>query len=162
MAAREQAVAHVRLHLGRQLDESQGVGHRGPVFADLGGDFLLREVELIDQLRITLGLLDRVKVFALEILDKRQLERRSVVHVADDDRHLGQAGYLRGSPAALPGDELVAALARPHNQRLHDAILADRLGQLVQRGIVKPVARLHCARENFADRYLIGRVAGRG
>ena len=60
VAAREQAVAHVRLHLGRQLDESQGVGHRGPVFADLGGDFLLREVELIDQLRVALGLLDRV------------------------------------------------------------------------------------------------------
>ena len=111
---------------------------------------------MIDQLRVALGLLDWVEVFALQIFHERQLERRSVVHVADDDRHLGQAGHLRGAPTAFAGDEFVTALARPHDQRLHDAVLADRLGQLVQRVVVESVARLHCARENCADRHFVG------
>ena len=127
VATGEQAVAHIRLNLGWQLDESQRVGHCGAVFADLGGDFLLREVELVHQLRIALGLLDGVEIFTLEILDKRQLKRRPVVHVSDDDRHRCQSGHLRGAPAPFTGDQLVAALARAHDQWLHDAILANRL-----------------------------------
>ena len=40
-----------------------------------------------------------------------------------DDRHVVQAGPLRGAPAPLAGDDLVAigASDRPHHQRLDDA-----------------------------------------
>ena len=47
VAAREHAVSHVSLHLGWQLGQAQGVGHGGPIFADPGGNLLLREVKLI-------------------------------------------------------------------------------------------------------------------
>ena len=47
VATGEQAVSHICLNLGWQLDEAQRVGHRGAVFADLGGNLLLREVELV-------------------------------------------------------------------------------------------------------------------
>src|SRR5262249_27338383 len=50
---------------------------------------------------------------------------------------------LGGAPAPLTGDDLVAlCVDRPHQDRLHQALLADGRGQLLERGVVHPRARL--------------------
>ena len=52
-------------------------------------------------------------------------------------------GDPRGAPAALAGDQLVAAVVeRADEDRLEDAVLADRRGQLVERRLVEGQARL--------------------
>ena len=87
---------------------------------------------------IGLGLLDRVEVLALDVLDQRDLERRGVVEVADDDRHFVQlrrrAARQRRSPATISITRLADG---PDDDRLEHAARADRLGQLVQRRLVE-------------------------
>src|SRR5207237_6872885 len=70
---------------------------------------------------------------------------------------LVQARELGGAEAALAGDDLVAlrlrarALERTHEDRLHDALAADALGQLVQRALVHAGARLVLAGLHLRD-----------
>ena len=56
--------------------------------------------------------------------------RSASLLVADDRRHLLEPGLLRGAPAALAGDQLVAAVGEgADEQRLDDAAGLDRGGQ---------------------------------
>jgi hypothetical protein len=56
-----------------------------------------------------MGLLDRVEVPSLEILNQGHLESHVVRHVANDDRNAAKTGSLRGTPATFASDELVAS-----------------------------------------------------
>ena len=85
MADRQPAVADEILDRQRQFQQPQRVGHDGAAFADLAGDFLLGELELFGQLRVAVGFLDGVEIFALEIFDERQFQHRAVIGLADDD-----------------------------------------------------------------------------
>ena len=132
VADREPAVAEVALDSGRQFEQAQGIGHHGAALADLGGDFLLRELELLDELRVALGFLDRVEVLALQIFDERQFEHRAVVGLADDDGDFRQAEQLGGAPAAFAGDQFEMAVAFADDERLDDALFLDGIGQFAQ------------------------------
>ena len=65
----------------------------------------------------------------------------------------GEPGALRRAPAALAGDQLVAAaLARAHEDRLQHAVLGQRRGQRVERRLVEAPARLRRVRLDELDR----------
>ena len=76
------------------------------------GDLFLREIETFGEALERLCLLDRVQVFALEILNQRHLERHFLWHVADDHGDPRQGGPLSRAPTALSGDQLKA---RPYS-----------------------------------------------
>ena len=82
VADRKPAFAHAGLDRRRQLEQAQRVGHHGAALADLGRHFFLRELKLLDELRVALRLFDRVEVLALEILDQRQFEHGAVIGLA--------------------------------------------------------------------------------
>ncbi len=107
---RELAVLHHGLHAVRQLQQAQRVGDVAAALADDLGQLLLAVVEALDQLAIARRLFDGVEVGALHVLDDGELEDLLVVELAHDDRHRVQPGLLRRAPAALAGDDLVAAL----------------------------------------------------
>ena len=113
MAGRQLARRDVGLHLRRQLGQPHHVGDMAAALADDLGDVFLAAFELVGQRVIALRLFHRVEVFALDVLDDRDLERVAVADVDRHDRHLVQAGDLRGAPAAFAGDDLEAILRRP-------------------------------------------------
>ena len=91
------------------------------------------------------GFLQRVQVAALKVLDERDFDTLGLAQVADHRRQLVEARPLRRPPATFAGDDLVgraAVVARPHHQRLDDALLADRGGQALDLGLVEVLARL--------------------
>ena len=110
------------LHLVGQLEQPERVGDARPVPADALADLLLRQPELLDEPSIALGLLERVEVRSLEVLDQRQLEGLGRRDVADHGGDLVQSRELRGPPAALTGDEAVVGPVPPHEDRLDDAL----------------------------------------
>src|SRR5206468_4295440 len=74
---------------------------------------------------------------------------------ADDRRHRRELRLARGAPAALAGDQLVAALeARPHDDRLHEALRADRLRESRHGFVVEPLARLLRVRMDLFERQM--------
>ena len=64
-----------------------------------------------------------------------------------------EPGQARRAPAAFAGDDLVRVRAeRPDEDRLEDAVLADRRGQLVERLLLEDHARLLGVRLDPVDR----------
>ncbi len=110
-------------------------------------------------------LLDRVEVLADHVLDQRRLQPLGLRLVADDRRHLLEPGLLGGAPAALAGDQLVAAVGEgADQQRLDDAAGLDRGGQGGQRLGVELGPRLAGVGFDQADRQFaqLAGVAGGG
>ena len=108
-----------------EVEQAQRVGDRRARPPDPVGDCSWREPELVDELAVGEGGLDRVEVLALEVLDERELELLAVGELADDRRDPVQAGRDRGPEATLAGDELVAVEGLGHEDRLDDAVLGD-------------------------------------
>src|SRR5690606_5454520 len=87
---------------------------------------------------------DRVQIRTLYVFDDGQFERGSVVDLAHQDRDIGEAGALRGAPAAFARNDLVLTWQRSgtHDDGLHDAVLADRLRQIGKVLVAKTASRI--------------------
>ncbi len=71
----------------------------------------------------------RVQILALYVLDQRHRQCRLVRHLSYNSRNVGEPGAASRSPTALAGDDLVATVRHgSHQDWLHHALLADRLG----------------------------------
>ena len=162
MADRQPAVADEFLHRFRQFQQPQRIGHDRAALADFRGDVLLRELELLRQLRIAVRLLDGVQVFALEIFDERQFQHRAVIGLAGDDGNFRQIQKLRRAPAAFAGDQFKKTAAFAHDERLDDALFADRIREFLQRLVGKILARLERAGPDAAQRHAPDALAGVG
>src|SRR6266542_588929 len=125
MALRDVAVVHCDLDGRICVEQPECVGDRRASSSDTFRDLVLREAELICELPIGMGLLHRVEVGTLDVLDQRQLELAAIGEVPDDCRDPLQSGHLRRSEAALSGNELVAVEHLGHEDRLQDAVLPD-------------------------------------
>ena len=106
------------------------------------GQLLLREAAAGEDGLEGVRFLDRAEVLPVQVLVDGQLERRVLVAVAERDRHLRQPGQLRCSAAPLSSDQAVAALVRADDERLEYAVLADRIGQLLEGALVEALARV--------------------
>jgi hypothetical protein len=97
---------------------------------------------------ISLRLLDRVEIGALDVLDQRDLERLGLAELAHDSGDLVEVCPLRGSPAPLAGDDLEAVAVGADHDRLDDSALLDRGGELRQCGLVEGAPGLAGVRLN--------------
>ena len=134
-----------------QPQQPHVVGDRRPILADRFGDLFLGQAELVAEAAIGVRFFDRIQILALDVLDERRGQQLVVGNVADDDRHLEEAGALRRAPAALAGDDLVAVLRLAHDDRLDHAVRPDRAGQLVDPPVVHVRARLELVRPQQVD-----------
>src|SRR5689334_13179531 len=124
--------------------------------ADGFGEPGLGAAKLIHQPAISLGLLDGRQILALEVLDQRDLQCLRIRERSDDDRDLVHPHALRGPPPPLAGNQLESRLLAghgTHEQRLNDALLADRLGERIEFGFDKAPPRLECAGADQLDWY---------
>ena len=142
VAHRQRARREVVSDLGGQAQQPQVVGDGRAVFADGGRNRFLRELQFVGQAAIRLRFLDRIQVFALDVFDQRDREQVGVGDVANDDRHLEKACALCGAPAPLASDDLVTAVDQAHEDRLNDAVAADRLRELFEPPLIDLLARL--------------------
>jgi hypothetical protein len=108
-----------------------------PALADAVRDLLRRIAEFGNQPLISLGLLERMQVLALRVLDRLDLERLLVRQRPHDNRDLALAGELAATPAPLAGDDLELSLLgelfvrmRSREDRLKNAMVLNRLGDL--------------------------------
>ena len=101
-------------HLLGQLEQPQPVRDRRLGAADPLGDVAERELELVHERGVRARFLDRGELLPGDVLDEREQERVAIVRLADERGQGLEPGLARGAPAALAGDQLVAAgLPRP-------------------------------------------------
>ena len=138
--------------VGRQFEQAQQVRYRRARTAYGFGGLLVGQRKFVDQSRQRLRFFQRIEVFALDVLDQRHRDDGAVVDLAHDHGHIGQAGELRGAPAAFAGDDLVFVPAGfAHDDGLDHALRLDRLGQFGQPLRIHAGARLVTARMQQAD-----------
>jgi hypothetical protein len=111
-----------------EFQETHRVCDGGAIFSGALSDFLLREVKFLCEALEGAGLLDRVEIFALKVLNKRHLERLFFGHVTHNDGNTLDRSALRGTPAALACNQLVTIVDSANDERLHDTTRDDRAG----------------------------------
>ena len=124
---------HQGQHLLRQGQQTEHVGDGRAGLAHALGHLLLSQTVFLHQHLIALGLLHRVQVLPLEVLDQAKLHDLSVIRLDDNGGDLVQSGGLGRPPPPLSGDDLIIARGQPpHRQGLDDPVDPDRLGQIGQ------------------------------
>ena len=115
------------LNLRRELQKTKRIRHRRTALAENLRHLILSHIKLTHQTAHTVGFFDGIKTFALDILNQREGERFFIRHLADDHRHLGQAGKLCRPEASLAGNDLPLPFPhRTHNERGHQSLGLDR------------------------------------
>ena len=127
------------LHVVGELEQAEQVADGGARPADCVRGRLVRHLEFTDQPVEGACFLQRIQVLALYVLDQGHGDRGFVGHLPNHRRNVVQTGHLRGSPASLAGDDLVAhrltrthGRKRPHDDRLHYPLGTDGIGKFLQ------------------------------
>ena len=89
-----------------ELQQADGIGDRGAVFSGAFRDLFLREMKFVNKSLKSMGLLDWVQIFALEIFHQRHLQGHFLRHIANHDRHAAEPRPLRRSPAAFARNQI--------------------------------------------------------
>jgi hypothetical protein len=120
------------LHFEGEPEEAQHVGDGGSVLAGALGDLLVGQAEFAVEALEGVGDFDGVEVFALDVFDKSDFHEAVVGDVLDNDGHVMKAGDAGGAKAAFTGDELIAVVRAPYDERLDDAVFANGLGEFLE------------------------------
>jgi hypothetical protein len=105
------------------------------------------EIELLDQLLVSTGLIERVQVLAVQVLDEGLFETHGIISLMDECRDRLESCASRSAVAALAGNEF--ELFRPdlsHEHRLEDADGLDRVHKGGQALLAELVAGLEWVR----------------
>ena len=103
----------------RSYYETQQVRYGGAGTPDRIGCRLVGHLEFADESLERACLLERIEIFALDVLDERHRNRGFVRNLPDDGRNFLEPGQLRRAPAPLAGDDFVFVFARgAHEDRL--------------------------------------------
>src|SRR5690606_4829574 len=84
-----------------EAQEAQGVGDLGPRAVDALCELLLGAAEVVEQLLVRGGLLERVELRAVQVLQQGVAQQVGVVRLADVRGHFRESCGFRRTPAAL-------------------------------------------------------------
>ena len=152
MANGEAALGDEQLHIAVEIEQAHGIGDAGAGLADTAGDLVLFEGEFLGKAHVAFGFFHGIEVLALEVLDEGHLEHIAVGGLTLDDGHGGESEFAGSTPAAFAGDELELAIHGAHDERLDDAVLADGLDEVVQRGFAELEAWLQGTGHHHVER----------
>ena len=139
---RQRARREVGAHFLGQPKQPDVVGDRRSILADRVGNLLLRQMEIVHEPAIRVRFLDRIQVFALNVLDERDRQQLVFRNVSNDHGNFEETDALRRAPATFAGHDLVAAVDAPDHDRLDDAVGPNRARQVIDPLVVDVRARL--------------------
>jgi hypothetical protein len=120
---------------------------------------VLRKTELVNETLIRKRLIDGIQIFPLEIFHEGELEHLlfgASRHITHDNGHFKQPCALRRAPSPLASNDSVCTPGSTHQNRLNDAVRADRSRQLFELAIVDEDPRLVIVRDQQIDVNLDG------
>src|SRR5262245_47657704 len=147
-----------------QLEQPHQVGDRRAIDLQPPRQVLLRAVVLVEIALEREGLLDRVKVFSLQILNDGQFRDEPVVGLANAGGDRGPASVFGSPQPPFAGNELIAPVHAADEHRLQEVVLLQALGQRDDLGIAEIAPRLEGVLLDLGQRQMqqaAGLAAGR-
>ena len=115
----------------RQAQQTQLVGDSRLLLAYARSHSLLRQMELLHQLFVAFGLLQKMQVLTLQVFNQRNLCNLLRSIIADNNRYLRQLSHTGSTQTALAGNQqITSVLRRRYQKRLQHAVLGDGSRQL--------------------------------
>jgi hypothetical protein len=142
------------LHVAMQIEQAHRVGDTGSGLADTRGDFVLLERKFLGEADVACGFFHRVEILALEVLDECHFQNITIGGLALDDRHSGESEFAGGTPTSFTSDEFELTIHSAHDERLDDAVLTDRLHQIIKWRFTELKARLQGAGNHLIERHV--------
>jgi hypothetical protein len=137
------------------LEEAKGIRDDRSALADAPRHLVVGKTEVLDELLIGAGLVQRVQILPLQVLDEGLLQTRDVVDDPEHGRDGGEAGSPSSTIAAFSGDDLVLARSGlSHEDRLEDPDGLDRVDEGSERLFVELLSRLVRVRLDLVERKL--------
>jgi len=87
----------------------------------------------------------------LEVLDQGDFRHVGVGRIAHHDGDFLESGGLRRPPAPLPGDDFVAGLHAPYDDRLDDALFPDGIDEFFLFTVPEGLPRLEAVGRQIFD-----------
>src|SRR5262249_47741349 len=129
----------------------QGICDRRPVPSHSLSQLFLGIAKFIDEVSICSSLFNRVEIFALKVLDQRQLQNARIRHLFYYCGDFMESGELGCPPSTLTGDELKAIAAAPDDDGLNYAVSLERGSQLLKFFLSKNLAGLNFVGVDLLD-----------
>ena len=143
VAGAEHARGDTLLDGRREVQQPEGVADVRARPAYFARELLVGGTEIVEKLLVGCGLLQRVELLAVHVLDQGVPEQVVVLRLLDDGADLGQPGTLSGAPPPFAHDELVpAGPGRTNHHRLQEADLPDGFREFVECLLVEHPPRL--------------------
>ena len=147
------------LHKRRQTQQAQRVGDLGTRTTDAVAELVLRAPEVLQQLLVGIGLLERVQLCPVEVLGKSIAQEIVIAGFTDDRGNRGELCPSGGTPTTLTHDELegLALIGdgdRANHDRLQNTDLTQRERQLVEFVVIEHRARVARVLPDLMDRDL--------
>jgi hypothetical protein len=131
------------------------LSNRSPILARPVRHLLLRHAKFASQPLIGPRLFDRIQVCPLQVFDDGDFHRLLVGNLAQDRWNRRLPGLLRGQPATLAGNQLVAPIRlRTYHDRLHHSVRLDRLRQFREQRFIELRSCLKWIAVNLRQRNL--------
>ena len=131
---------HVADRIGK-LQQPKAVGHMTTALADDLTQIILGVAMLGNQLLIAKRFFEGIEVGTLDVFDNGKFESSPVIDITDNDRNLDEPGQLGRTPTAFAGNDLEAVSSDSANDdRLHDPMLANGTGEILQLGFIEITA----------------------
>ena len=143
MTCGERAIRqHIPYRIGK-LQKPQAVGNVASALADDFAEIILRIAVFGDQLLVPHRFFERIEVGTLYVFDNCQLQRRAIIHIANDDGNIGKARQLRRTPAPLARNNLVAVdFNRSYDHRLNNSMLSNGGSKILQLILIEVTPRV--------------------
>ena len=142
MALRQSCLPQRLQHRGTVPQQPQLIGNGALADAQQTGSLLLAHAPVVQQAADPCRLLHKIQILPLEIFDHSRHGGFLLIHAHYDAGDLCQPRLHTCPQPPLSCDQLIAVAHPPDGQRLQDAVLADGVGQLLQRILLKYPARL--------------------
>ena len=106
-----------------QLEESDVVGDRTPVYPDLPCKPIMGIPEILDESLVDPGNLDGVQVLPLKVFDEGKLKGLAIVSLLDNGRNLLKPRNAARPEPALSCDDFISGIGSSYNNRLNNTVL---------------------------------------
>ena len=130
-----------------QVQQTQQVGYSTPGASYSRSCLFMSKIEVCYQPMNTLCFFEWIEILSLHVFDQSHSGGSPIINIFHDNRHFLKASYPGSPKTAFSCNDFInfltiPVISRSYQNRLHDTLFPDRLGQFIQSTLIHARSRL--------------------